>query len=101
MLIIVWTTRWRKAAPPLVMAPAGIYCWYHGNGSSNVAPLLMNELKMRCMKSDASNSPLRRERPFFGPEMPANYCEILPHWSMAEKLSNECISIRLGFCKEQ
>jgi hypothetical protein len=41
------------------------------------------------------------ERPFFGSEMPANYREILPHWSMAEKLSNESISIRLGFCKEQ
>jgi hypothetical protein len=42
------------------------------------------------------------ERPFFfGREMPANYREILPHWSVAEKLSYESISIRLGFCKEQ
>jgi hypothetical protein len=41
------------------------------------------------------------ERPFLGAETPANYREILPHWSMAEKLSNECISIWLSFCKEQ
>jgi hypothetical protein len=41
------------------------------------------------------------ECPFFGAEIPANYCEILSHRSMAEKLSNECVSIRLGFCKEQ
>ena len=41
------------------------------------------------------------ESPLFGAEMPANYGEILPHRSMAEKLSNECVSIRLGFCKEQ
>ena len=41
------------------------------------------------------------ERPFFGAEMSANYREILPYRSMAEKLSNECVSIRLGFCKEQ
>jgi hypothetical protein len=41
------------------------------------------------------------ERPFFGADMPANYREILPHRSMAEKLSDECVSIRLGFCKEQ
>ena len=134
----------------------------------------MNELKMSCMKSDASNSPFRRfrqavlsvaddrvadrgklhsdlilqsrhqrnsdqrsgpkraldgvpefspgrfgvavrgqplkhsfsskvvnERPFFGGQMPANYCQILSHRSMAEKLSNECVSIRFGFCKEQ
>jgi len=134
----------------------------------------MNELKMRCVQSDASNSPLRRfrrvvfsvaddrmadrrelhpdlilqsrhqrhsnqrsaqkraldgisklgtsrfgvalraqylersftskvvnERPFLGGETPANHREILPDWSMAEKLSNECISIRFGFRKEQ
>ena len=41
------------------------------------------------------------ERPFLGAETPANYREILPHGSMAEKLSNECIAIRLGFRKEQ
>jgi hypothetical protein len=41
------------------------------------------------------------ERPFFYGEMSANYCEILPHRSVAEKLSNERVSIRAGFCKEQ
>jgi hypothetical protein len=41
------------------------------------------------------------ERPFFGVDMPANHREILPHRSMAEKLSNECVSILLGFCKKQ
>ena len=41
------------------------------------------------------------ERPFFAVEMPANYCQILPHRNMAEKLLDECVSIRLGFCKEQ
>jgi hypothetical protein len=134
----------------------------------------MNELKMRCVKSDASNSPLRRFRqvvfsvthdrvtgrcklhsdlilqsrdqgnsdersaqerafdgisqlgtsrlgvalgaqplkhpfppkvmhevPFLGAETPANYREILPHRSVAEKLSNERIPIRFSFRKEQ
>jgi hypothetical protein len=41
------------------------------------------------------------ECPFFDAERPANYREILPRWSMVEKLSNECVSIRFGFCKEQ
>ncbi len=41
------------------------------------------------------------ERPFFDAEMSANDCEILPHRTMAEKLSNECVSIPFGFCKEQ
>ena len=41
------------------------------------------------------------ECPFFKAEMTANYREILPHWSVAEKLLNECFSIRPGFCKEQ
>lgn len=41
------------------------------------------------------------ERPFFDAEMPANDCEILPHRSVAEKLLNQCVSIRPGFCKEQ
>ena len=134
----------------------------------------MNELKMHCMKRDASNSPLRRfryvvfsiaddrvadrrklhsdlilqsrhqrnsdqrsgaktafdaipkfstsrlgvalrgqplkhsfsskvvnERPFLDAEMSAHDREILPHRSVAEKLSNQRLSIRLGFCKEQ
>jgi hypothetical protein len=134
----------------------------------------MNELKMRCMKSDASNSPLQRlrlmvlsvaddrvadggklhsdlvlqsrhqrnsdegrgaktafdeipkfstsrlggalgaqllkhsfsskvvnERPFFDAEMSANHGQILPHRTVAEKLSNQCVSIPVGFCKEQ
>ena len=134
----------------------------------------MNELKMRCVKSDASDSPLRRFRqvvfsvthdrvtgrcklhsdlilqsrdqgnsdersaqkrafdgiskfgtsrlgvalgaqplkhsfppkvmhevPFLGAETPANYREILPHRSVAEKLSNERIPIRFSFRKEQ
>ncbi len=41
------------------------------------------------------------ELPFLGAETPANHREILPQRSMAEKLSNECISIRFSFCKEQ
>ncbi len=41
------------------------------------------------------------QRPFLDAEMSADYCEILPHRSVSEKLSNECVSIRLGFCKEQ
>jgi hypothetical protein len=41
------------------------------------------------------------ERPFFGGEMSANYSEILPDGCMVEKLANECVSIRLGFCKEK
>ncbi|HMH07842.1 MAG TPA: hypothetical protein VK579_14270 [Terriglobales bacterium] len=41
------------------------------------------------------------QRPFFEAEMAANYCEILSHRAMREKLSNECVSIRPGFCKEQ
>ena len=47
------------------------------------------------------SSEVVNERPFFGGDVPANYREILPHGSMAEKLSNECVSIRLGFCKEK
>jgi hypothetical protein len=47
------------------------------------------------------SSKVVNERPFFGPEMPTNYREILPHRSVAEKLSYESISIRLGFGKEQ
>jgi len=39
--------------------------------------------------------------PLFDSEMPANYREILANRSVAEKLSNQCISIRLGSCKEQ
>jgi hypothetical protein len=41
------------------------------------------------------------ERPFLGAGTPANYREILPHGSMAEKLSNECVAIRLSFRKKQ
>jgi hypothetical protein len=41
------------------------------------------------------------ERLFSVAEMSANYCEILPHRSVGEKLSNERVSIRPGFCKEQ
>jgi len=41
------------------------------------------------------------ERPFWGAETPANYREILPHRSMAEKLSNEYIPVRLSLRKEQ
>jgi len=41
------------------------------------------------------------ERPFFDAEMSANYCKILPHRSVAEKLSNERVSIWPCFCKEQ
>ena len=39
--------------------------------------------------------------PFLGAETPANHREVLPDWSMAEKLSNECISTRFSFRKEQ
>jgi len=38
---------------------------------------------------------------FFNAEMTANYREILPHRSVAEKLLNERFPIRPGFCKEQ
>jgi len=41
------------------------------------------------------------ERPFLGAETPPDYREVLPHRSMAEKLLNEGISIRLSFSKEQ
>ena len=41
------------------------------------------------------------ERPFLGAGTPANNREILPDGSMGEKLSNQCIAIRLGFRKEQ
>jgi len=41
------------------------------------------------------------ERPFPGAETPAHHREVLPDWSMAEKLSDECISIRFSFRKEQ
>ena len=39
--------------------------------------------------------------PFLGGETPADHREVLPHGSMAEKLSNECISTRFSFRKEQ
>src|SRR5260370_22734030 len=47
------------------------------------------------------SSKVVNERPFFDAEMSANHCEILPDRTMAEKLSNEGVSIRFGFCKEQ
>lgn len=47
------------------------------------------------------SSKVVNQRPFFRTEMPTNYCKILPYRSMTKKLSNECISIGLGFCKEQ
>jgi len=40
------------------------------------------------------------QRPFFDAEMTANNCEIGPNRSVAEKLLNQCVPIRLGFCKE-
>jgi len=47
------------------------------------------------------SSKVVNKRLFFAAEMPANCCQILPHRNMAEKLLDECVSIRLGFCKEQ
>jgi hypothetical protein len=47
------------------------------------------------------SSKVVNERPLFGADVTPNYCEILPHRSMVEKLSNECVPIRLGFCKEK
>ena len=41
------------------------------------------------------------QRSFPGGEMSANHCEILPHRGVADKLSNQCVSIRFRFCKEQ
>ena len=41
------------------------------------------------------------ECPFLQAEVAANNCEILPHWSMPDKLLHECFSIRPGFCEEQ
>ena len=41
------------------------------------------------------------ESPFLGAETPPKYRQILPHWSMVKKLSNEFVSIWLGFRKEQ
>lgn len=46
------------------------------------------------------SSKVVNERPFPGAKMPPNYCEIPRHRSMAEKLSNECVPIRLGSRKE-
>jgi hypothetical protein len=47
------------------------------------------------------SSKVVNERPFLGGEMPPNYSEALPNRSMGEKPSNQCVSIGLGFCKEQ
>ncbi len=41
------------------------------------------------------------QRPLIQAEMAANHGKILPYRSMAEKLSDECVSILLGLCKEQ
>lgn len=41
------------------------------------------------------------QSPLPGLEPPAQYRQILPHWSVAEKLANEDLSIRLGLCEEQ
>lgn len=41
------------------------------------------------------------ERPFFGVEVPANDCEILPHRCMAQKLSDQGIAVRSRLGKEQ
>jgi hypothetical protein len=47
------------------------------------------------------SSKVMNERRFFGGDAPANYREILADGSMAEKLSNKCVPIRRGFCKEK
>ena len=47
------------------------------------------------------SSKVVNERRFFGAEMPANDCEILPHRTVSEKLSNQCVSIPRGFRKKQ
>ena len=47
------------------------------------------------------SSKVVNERPFLDVEMAANYRKILPHRSVAEKLSNQRISIRLGLRKQQ
>jgi len=47
------------------------------------------------------SSKVVNERPFFDAEMSANHCKILPHRTVPEKLSNQCVSIPFGFCKEQ
>jgi len=41
------------------------------------------------------------ERPFAARELAANYRKVLPHRSMAKKLSDQGLSIHLRFCKEQ
>ena len=41
------------------------------------------------------------QRRIFGGDLPADYREILPLRRMGEKLSHECIAIRLGFREEQ
>ena len=46
-------------------------------------------------------SKIVHERPGLSAETSAHYREILPYWSMVEKLSHERISIRIGLCKQQ
>ena len=41
------------------------------------------------------------ELPFLCAEAPADHREVLPDWSMGEKLSNERIPTRFSFRKEQ
>ena len=41
------------------------------------------------------------QSPLPGGETPANYRQVLPHRSMAEKLANEYLPIRTGFREEQ
>lgn len=49
----------------------------------------------------AVSSKVVNERPFFGAGTPANRREVLPHRSVGEKLSNQCVPIRLALGKEQ
>jgi hypothetical protein len=46
------------------------------------------------------SSKVVNKRPFFDAEMSTNHREILPHRTVFEKLSNECVSIPFGFRKE-
>ena len=41
------------------------------------------------------------QRPFPNADPPPNNGEILPHRSVAQKLSNQCVPVRLRFCKQK
>lgn len=41
------------------------------------------------------------ESSFFGAEISANHCEILPHRAVLPELPNQGIPVPLGFCKEK